>query len=159
MRSLYDLYVDRLYFVVRRYIKDEFSRENVLQDVFLKIFNALDKFDSQIASFNTWSTTIAIRESLNALRKKKMDFVPLDYFENEIMQSLDPLLAAMETDQILSIIDQIPDKYSVIFNLYEIDGYDHNEISEMLKIPASTSRSYLSRAKKLIQNQMKYCLN
>lgn len=151
-RALYDLYVDRLYYVVYRYVNDTYYIENILQDVFLKTFNKLETFDSNKASFTTWINTIAIRESLNHLRKKKLTFVPYEEVTKDISAEIDPIISKMDAQELMYLIATIPEKLRIVFNLYEIDGYNHNEIETMLGIKASTSRSYLTRAKAHIQS-------
>ncbi len=153
-KELYDRYVDRLYYTAIRYVDDSFYVENILQDVFLKVFTRLESFDPSKASFTTWINTITIRECLNHLRKNNLHFEALDNHANELADNIDPLLLQMEAEEILGLILRIPQKYRTIFNLYEIDGYSHNEISQMLSINTSTSRSYLTRAKKLIQQEI-----
>lgn len=154
MRSLYDLYVDRLYYVVKRYIKENYHIENLLQDIFLKVFNKLNAFDSTKGSFNSWITTIAIRESLNHLRKKKVDLMSLEDAILDTNADADPMLTQLELEDLMKRINAIPDKYRIIFTLYEVDGYEHKEIAEMLGIGISTSRSYLTRAKKILQEEI-----
>lgn len=154
MRAIYDRYVDRLYYVVKRYVKEDFHIENILQDTFLKVFNKIDSFDAQKGSFNTWITTIAIRESLNHLRKSKMDIMPLDDASTWVSADVDPLLTQLELEDLMIRVNAIPEKYGIIFKLYEVDGYDHKEIAEMLGIGTSTSRSYLTRAKKMLQEEI-----
>lgn len=154
-RELYDLYVDRLYYVVYRYVSDTYYIENILQDVFLKVFNKIETFDANKASFSTWINTIAIRESLNHIRKKKLDFVPIENSIHDVSASVDPLIAKMDAQELMYLIASIPDKFRIVFNLYEVDGYSHKEIEEMLNITASTSRSYLTRAKKHIQSTIR----
>lgn len=151
-RKLYDLYVDRLYYVIYRYVNDPYYIENILQDVFLKTFKNLDTFDSSKASFTTWITTIAIRESLNHLRKKKLTFVSFEDSVKDISTEIDPILSKMEAQELMYLIASIPEKLRIVFNLYEVDGYSHKEIEIMLGITASTSRAYLTRAKKHIQS-------
>ncbi len=153
-KALYELFLDRLYFIAIRYVSNQYYVENILQDVFLKVFNNLDKFDSKKASFNTWITTITIRECLNHLRKKVLEFEPIENDQLKIVGNIDPLLLEMDTEELIEAISSIPDKYRVVFNLFEIDGYSHKEISEELQINTSTSRSYLTRAKKQIQSKL-----
>jgi len=158
-KQLYLLHVDRLYFTISRYVHDKFFVENILQDVFLKIFKQLKTYDAAKGAFTTWSSTIAIRESLNHLRKNRLEFVPLENNQLDFVGNIDPLLANMEAEELLNIIKRIPTKYQLIFNLYEIDGYAHNEIATLLNITASSSRSYLARAKKMIQQEIGFCVN
>lgn len=158
-KELYLLHVDRLYYTVARYVQNSFFIENILQDIFVKIFKQLKSYDATKGAFTTWSNTIAIRESLNHLRKNQLEFVPLENDQLDFVGNIDPLLANMEAQDLLNLIQRIPTKYQLIFNLYEIDGYNHNEIAAMLKITASTSRSYLTRAKKMIQQEIGFCVN
>lgn len=149
-KLLYERHVDRLYYTIFRYVKNQFDVENLLQDVFLKIYNNIFSFDKSKGSFITWSATIAIRTALNHCKKAKFDFSFIEdhlALENEIIVLPLQNLAAQD---LLNLINSIEDKYRVIFNLYEIDGYKHDEIAKMLNIKASTSRSSLTRAKKLI---------
>lgn len=156
-KELYHLYVDRLYYTVLRYINDTYVVENVLQDVFIKIFTKLDTYDPTKGAFSTWSTTIAIRESLNHLRKRKLIFEPLD--KVQVSSNIDSVISSMNVDDLLEIIKRLPTKYQVIFNMHVIDGYSHVEIEKMININQNTSRSYLSRAKKMLQKEIELHLN
>lgn len=154
-QMLYSLYVDKLYFVVSRYTTDQYYIQNILQDVFIKIFVNISKYDEKKASFLTWAKTIAVRESLNHCKKKNLQFESIDHLENSIQYvSATLALSKLAAEDILAIIAQIPTKYRTIFNLYEIDGYTHKEIATLLNITESTSRSYLTRAKKMVQEEM-----
>lgn len=152
---LYSLYVDKLYFVVCRYVNDTFYIQNILQDVFIKIFNHIDSYDESKASFLTWAKTIAVRESINHCKKRNINFTPIDSIDNSILYvSATLALSKLAVEDLLNIIAKIPIKYRTIFNLYEIDGYSHDEIAQLLQITASTSRSYLTRAKKMVQEEI-----
>lgn len=150
---LYNLFVDRLYFVVFRYVNDSFFTQNVLQDVFFKAFKNIDRFDPKKAAFNTWITTIAIRESISHCRKRQLAFTPIEELNLPYNES-DNILSKLAAEDLLTTITEIPEKYRMIFNLYEIDGYSHKEIAALLDISVGTSRSYLTRAKQQIQNKL-----
>lgn len=154
MHAIYDRYVDRLYYVIKRYVKDDYHIENILQDVFLKVFNKIDSFDANKGAFNTWITTIAIRESLNHLRKNQVNLMQLEEVAVWSAAEVDPLLTQLELEDLMQRVNAIPEKYGIIFKLYEVDGYEHKEIAEMLGIGTSTSRSYLTRAKKMLQEEI-----
>lgn len=153
-RELYDRYVDRLYHVILRYVKDTHYAENVLQDVFLKVFNNIQTYETQKGAFNTWVNTIAVREAINHCKKRKPVFEPIESTSpfNCSRQAL--ILFILQAEEIMFIIGQIPLKYRIIFNLYDIDGYTHREIANLLEISESTSRSYLARAKGMIQQKV-----
>ncbi len=153
-KLLYEKHVDRLYYTIYRYTKNRFDVENVLQDVFLKIFNKIDSFDSSKGSFVTWSTTIAIRTAINHSKKNKIDFTSLENQTDIINEASVLSLSELDATDLLQLINSIEDKYRIVFNLYEIDGYKHDEIAKMLGIAASTSRSTLTRAKKIIREKI-----
>lgn len=153
--QLYTFYVDRLYYTVLRYVSDRYYIENIVQDVFLKIFKHISHYDPSKASFSTWVKVIAIREAINHCKKKSISFSPIeDAGDLSRDDAVATGLAQLKAADILSVIAKIPDKYRIIFNLYEIDGYSHQEIADFLGITDSTSRSYLSRAKSMIQVQL-----
>lgn len=152
-KQLYNRYIDRLYYVVYRYVNDHYFTQNVLQDVFLKIFNHVDSYDENKGAFSTWINTIAVRTALNHTKKRKMFFQEIEsveVYQNGMIGS-EEVLSKLAAEDILKIVGALPEKYRVIFNLYEIDGYSHKEISELLEIGESTSRSYLTRAKQYLQ--------
>jgi len=122
--------------------------------VFLKIFNKIDSFDANKGSFATWSRTIAIRTALNGIKKSKIDFSYIeDYPELENVIAVSDI-DNYDAEELLDLINSISDKYRIMFNLYEIDGYSHDDISKLLGITASTSRSSLTRAKKIIRKKI-----
>jgi len=151
-KQLYDLFVDRLYFIVLRYTNDKYYIENILQDTFLKIFNNISRYDHTKGAFTSWIKVIAIRESINHLRKNKIVFSPLTIVENTTFNVVETF-SKMNVEEILHYVSKIPDKYRVIFNMYEIDGYKHREIAETLGISEGTSRAYLTRSKKMIKKE------
>lgn len=152
-RALYDMFVDRLYYVVVRYVNDHQHTQEVLQDAFVKAFKNIKLYDAAKASFYTWIRTIAVRESIDYCRKRRYDFSAID--EAFLVPSnLVNVLANLEAREIVEVIGQLPDKFRVIFNMYEIEGFSHREIGEMLGITESTSRSYLTRSKKLLQKKI-----
>lgn len=152
-RELYDTYVDRVYYIVRRYVSDKYFATNVVQDAFLKIFNHIGKFDSDKGTLDTWITTVSIRVAISHLRKKNINFV----YENDMVgiRSNDvDIIGKLNADDILKVLSSIHKKYRTVFNLFEIDGYSHKEIGIFLEISESSSRAYLSRAKKILQKKV-----
>lgn len=132
-----------------RYIQDYHIKEEVVQDSFVKIFLNISKFDSSKSSLKTWMTSITVNTCLNALRKthKHIHLQDLTHVKTENSYEANAI-SIMRTKDLMSIIQSLPYPQRQIFCMYEIDGYNHNEIAEALKIPSATSRSYLSRTKK-----------
>lgn len=152
-RKLYNQCIDRVYFAIKRYVSDEHYIENVIQDTFLKALTNIDRYDPNKAKFETWISAIAVRESINHLRRKKFEFTPVD---TAPLKATDKNLAleTMQAEYLLGEIEKLPNTHRSVFCLYEIDGYSHREIGDMLGISESTSRSYLTRAKSLFRKNL-----
>ncbi|MEM1320937.1 MAG: RNA polymerase sigma factor [Bacteroidota bacterium] len=150
-RTLYDRYADQLMNICLRYTQDVPQAEDVLQNAFIKIFTKIKEFRMGEGSFEGWMSRITVNEALMLYRKNKRTFY--DNTAKELDPEIDAeVLLQLEAEDILKLIQQLPDGFRVVFNLYVIEGYDHKEIGEMLGITASTSRSQLARAKKMLRN-------
>jgi RNA polymerase sigma-70 factor (ECF subfamily) len=156
-KELYESYSPIAYAVIRRYIKDEYDAEDVLIETFMKVFENLGAFKNE-GSFEGWIKKIAIRESLMFLRRNKAlnMFIEADNINISDKITVEDFLGL---DDLLKLLDQLPAGYRIVFNLYVIEGYKHNEIAELLGISINTSKSQLRLAKdrlrKLIEEQEK----
>ncbi len=150
-RLFFDQTKHYLHGVSIRYISDYHLREEVIQDAYVKIFSHLKSFDKRKSSLKTWITTITVRTCLNALRTKNIITSNLEGTPASSSSQNALPLENMKAEHILQVIEQLASPSREIFNLYEIEGYNHQEIAKMLNIPSATSRSYLSRAKKKLQ--------
>lgn len=147
--ELYQLYVDAMYNVSMRMMRIKEDAEDVVQDSFVEAFNNLSSFRYE-STFGSWLKRIVVNKSINQLKKKKIPIVPI---ENEMYHiksdtSEDEVAPAMDIKKVIKSIKLLPAGYQQIINLYLIEGYDHVEISEVLGITASTSKSQYHRAKK-----------
>ncbi len=149
--ELYELYYKGMFTVAVRIVKDDMLAEELMQDGFMTAFTKMDKWH-QKSSFGAWLKRVIVNECLDYLAKKKLDTVSM-----ETMQIADPVEEEIDepdynVDEIKRAIKDLPTGYSTILSLYLFEGYDHEEISEILKISSSTSRSqYLRAKKKLIE--------
>lgn len=137
--------------VCLRYLNSREDAEEVLLEGLFKMFKALKKFTyvNEIAFFG-WVKKIMINESLMRLRKNKE--VQLLSINEEIDAEIDlSPLEDLQTEDLLKIIQEIPIGYRTVFNLYEVEGYSHQEISNELKISVGTSKSQLHKAKKMLK--------
>ena len=135
-------------------LRYSYSREEaleILNDAFLKVFNNIKKFDNN-KSFKSWFRRILINTSIDYFRKnKKLLYLEnIDYTKVEVFNEND--INSLEVQDLLKLLNSLPEMLRLTFNLYEIEGYKHDEIAEMLKIKASTSRANLTRAKKMLRN-------
>ena len=144
---LYELYVDAMYNVVMRMVQTKEDAEDIVQDSFVEAFKNLTSFRYE-STFGSWLKRIMINKSINHLKLKRIPIVPID---NQIYHLKDENLESIVEVDIRKItkgITLLPVGYRQIINLYLIEGYDHVEISEILKISTSTSKSQYHRAKK-----------
>jgi RNA polymerase sigma factor (sigma-70 family) len=144
--ELYKLYAKAMYNVALRIVNDDDEAEDVLQEAFLDAFTRLESFRAE-TTFGLWLKQIVINKSINQLRKRKAEFVNLDGVDlpDEIGQDEEDL--QYQVNEIKEAVAQLPDGYRVVLTLYLFEGYDHEEISHILKISENTSRSQYMRAK------------
>jgi RNA polymerase sigma factor (sigma-70 family) len=157
--QLYKLYSGAMFNVCMRLINQKEEAEDALQEGFSEIFDKLNTFRFE-SSFGSWAKRIMINKCLNRINKKKPDLIlseelPEKYEEDEIIdyQNLN-----FKVQQVHKAIENLPDGYRVVFSLFMFDGFDHAEISQILKISESTSKSQYMKAKRklkeLIINQI-----
>ncbi len=151
-RRIYDKYSPKMLGVCRQYIKDIHFAEDVMVTGFLKVFKKLNTFNFK-GSFEGWIRRIMIRESISFLRKKQFvvyDDEVLVKNENQNINSLNDI----DLEYIQQLIDELPQGYKMVFILYTVEGYKHQEIAKMLKISESTSKSQLFKARKMLQKEL-----
>ncbi len=156
MHTLYCRYIRYLSAVCSRYISSDEDVKDVLQNVFIKIFDSVDKFEySGEGSVKGWITKILINESLKYLKKKDgLNFVELR--ENELdVPDEEPDTHAIPPEIIYSMIRGLPEGYRVVFNLFVIEGKSHKEIAALLGIKENSSASQLHRAKAILAEKIK----
>lgn len=143
--------------ITMRYVKNEYDAEELTNESFIRAFGKVGTFSSADVgerfekSFRAWLARIAVNISIDFLRSQKQ-FVPLDDInEGEIQQQSVTVSGALHVEDIMKLLSQLPEIQRAIFNLYEVEGYSHEEVSVLLSIPESTSRTYLTRAKKKLR--------
>lgn len=152
-RLIFDRYSPKMLSVCRYYIKDLQEAEDVMLNGFFKVFKNLNSFKNE-GSFEGWIRRIMVREALSFHRKKKNLERPSDTVEFQDKGSVEMELN-LDLDVIQKLIDDLPEGYKVVFLMYAIEGYSHNEIAEELKISAGTSKSQLFKARRMLQEQLK----
>ncbi|OXA96141.1 RNA polymerase sigma factor [Flavobacterium hercynium] len=150
-QQIYSRFSSKMLSVCRQYIKDIQLAEDVMITAFMKVFTSLNKFEHK-GSFEGWIRRIMVNECISYLRvQKKVKFVEDEIYIEESFNAID---SQFSIDQIQFLIDALPDGYKMVFNLYAIEGYKHNEIAKMLGINEGTSKSQLSHARKMLQTQI-----
>ena len=144
--ELYQLYKDRLFALSLKYCKNTADAEDVLQESFITIFSKIKQYQAR-GSFEGWLKRIIINKSIDKYRENKLKFLPVIEDQIEDVTIDDNLVNNSSLDTLLKVIQELPDRYRLVFNLYEMDGYSHQDISEMMQISVGTSKSNLHRAK------------
>jgi RNA polymerase sigma-70 factor (ECF subfamily) len=148
-RNLYEHYYGYGLSICLRYSDNRHEAVEILNEAFMKIFTNLKKFDLS-RPFKPWLRKILINTCINNFRKKRISFaVDLEEAKNQVTS--DEILSGISYNEILDMIRKLSPAYRTVFNLYVIEGYKHEEISEMLDISVGTSKSNLSKAKKNMQ--------
>lgn len=152
---LYEKFSPKMLSVCRQYIKDIHHAEDVMITAFMKVFTGLSKFEYK-GSFEGWIRRIMVNECIDFIRVKKnvFQYEEIDNINTSEWNSWTEIQEFL-VDDLQLIIDELPDGYRMIFNLYAIEGYKHHEIAKMLGINEGTSKSQLSNARKLLQEKLK----
>ncbi|MDF1695892.1 MAG: sigma-70 family RNA polymerase sigma factor [Saprospiraceae bacterium] len=153
-RLLVDQFGNLLYAICIRYVGDREKAKDAIQMSFLRILNNIHMHDPQKGKLTSWMTKVTINVCLSELRKKKLDMVSIDNEIIQIPEKNETIIEKLTTDEILSVVEKLPDAYREIFNLAVIDGFSHKQIGEMLEIEEASSRSRLSRAKSMLRDQL-----
>lgn len=148
--QLYELYNKSIYNSSLRIVKDQYVAEDMMQDAFIEAYKKMGQLKDNI-TFGNWLKRIAINRSINFINRAgriEEQLSPLSQLEDD--EDHDNIEA--EIQEVKSALSLIGSPYELVFNLYYIEGYDHEEIASILNIAASTSRSQLTRAKQKIRS-------
>ena len=150
--QLYKLYAKAMFNICVRMLNNKEEAEDLLQESFTDAFMKLNSFRYE-SSFGAWLKRIVINKCINAIQKKKVDLVFRDFPVEPVAgdEAVDYSGIEMDVRRIHRAVEKLPDGYRVIFSLYALEGYDHGEISQILKISESTSKSQYLRAKQKIK--------
>ena len=151
-QRLYQIHAPKMLSVCRYYIKDLQFAEEAMLNGFLKVFTNLNNFEHK-GSFEGWIRRIMIRESISFLRKQQhIEFAIEEVEFNEV--TVNTVYSDMDVAEIQHLIDLLPDGYRIVFIMYAIEGYKHQEIAALLNITEGTSKSQLFKARKILQQKI-----
>ena len=151
-KALYDRYSPKMYAVCRRYAKHDYEAQDMLQEGFIRVYEYLKNYKSE-GSFEGWIRRVIVSAALRFLQKAYMkretmpENLPENTYESDVISNL-------SVEELLTHLRQLPEQYRAVFNLFAIEGYSHAEIAQLIDIEESTSRSHLSRARKILQNKI-----
>jgi len=147
-RAFVDQFSPYLFGVCRRYISDQEKAKDCLQDSLVHILSNINKYEAR-GSFKSWAARVTATQCLQMIRKEKKH-ITFDISETAEPSEEESISNRLELEDVLKFLETIPEKYRIAVNMYIIEGYSHREISEHLGITESSSRSLVTRARKMI---------
>ena len=149
-----------MYYVALRFMKDTMEAEDAMQEAFIKAFAKLHQFTGEV-SFGAWLKRIVINKCLDKLKAKKLEVIAMNEQVLGTVEEQDDWQVddGIGIDQVKAEIENLPEKYKYPLMLYLIEGYDHEEISEILDITQVASRTLVHRGKKKLQDELKTIKN
>jgi RNA polymerase sigma-70 factor (ECF subfamily) len=140
--------------IALRYSRDEMDAADIVSHAFVKIFKSIHSFDSSKGSLHAWIKKIVVNEGLDHIKSRtrfsenvELETVPEPHVNNSIIDQ-------MGAEEIMEIVKKLPPATHAVFVLYAVEGYNHREIAERLKISEGTSKWHLSEARKYLQEQL-----
>jgi RNA polymerase sigma factor (sigma-70 family) len=151
--ALYNLFSRKMYGVCLRYAKDSAEAEDILQEAFVRVFNKIKQFEFK-GSFEGWMRRIMVNTALEKFRKHDRLYPVEEMKIYESTEWVEDTISTITANDLLRIIQELPPRYKMVFNLFAIEGYSHQEIGEMMNISEGTSKSNLSRARVILQKSV-----
>lgn len=152
-KALYNLYGKNLFQLSLKYCTSKAEAEDNLHDAFIEIFSNINKFENK-GSLEGWMKRITINMAISKF-KKTINSTSLDATIYPIVDAdIEIDTETISLDYLLQLIQELPNQYRLVFNLYELDDYSHKEISEMLGISEGTSKSNLHKAKLILKSKL-----
>jgi RNA polymerase sigma factor (sigma-70 family) len=154
-KLLFEQYYRKMYYTALRYLNVREDAEDAIVEAFIRILNNIGKFKYEgEGSLAKWIKTIVINESFRSLSKKKRIVYNEDINDASIETNED-IEGNIDMGFLLSLVESMPRGYRIVFNLYVVENYSHKEISELLSISVSTSKSQLYKARNYLMSQLK----
>jgi len=151
--QIYKLYASKLFSLSLKYSKNYAEAQDNLQDAFVTIFKKIDQYENK-GSFEGWMKRITINTALQQYRSVGVfDIIGEEQIEDVSIEIDNDNIGV---DYLLKIIQELPDRYRLVFNLYALDGYSHQEIADMLEISIGTSKSNLARARLILKEKIEH---
>ena len=152
--KLYDRYAGAMFKVALRYLKNEEDAKDAMQEGFIKLFVNIDRYDTEY-TLGAWLKRMVINCCIDFLKKRSIDFDPLVDDEIGGYEESWKFNGGISKAQLLRAMDTLKDNYRIVVKLYLVEGYDHEEIAQILNIPQASSRTYLRRGRLQLQKILK----
>lgn len=153
-RALFDKFAPKMLAVCQRYLRNNQEAEDVLQDGFVKVFQKIVDFKME-GSLEGWIRRIVVNTALDTIRKNKklLDDIQVEEVQYKVSFT-DHQFDGMDLAQLMKLINEMPDGYRIVFNMFAIEGYSHKEIADSLGVTENTSKSQYSRARAFLRTQL-----
>ncbi|MBI3883716.1 MAG: RNA polymerase sigma factor [Sphingobacteriales bacterium] len=154
-KEVFNRFSGRMLGVCMRYARNTGDAEDILQDAFIKVFDKMHQFKFE-GSFEGWIRRIVVNTALKkySLQRYEKEVSGYEIKESDEREMETSGYSDLTEKEIMELINKLPDGYRLVFNLYVIEGYQHDEIAEMLNIQPGTSRSQLVKARNMLQKQI-----
>ena len=150
-RLLFEKYAGIMMSLCQRYAKDEEETKDMMQEGFIKVFDYIQQFKFE-GSFEGWMRRVFVSVATRMAAKKNIVFSDIDMIDTDTASIRPSVVSKLSEDEIHKMISLMPQGYRLVFNLNVVEGYSHEEIGAMLGIEASTSRTQLTKARRLLQS-------
>ena len=150
-RLLFEKYAGIMMSLCQRYAKGEEETKDMMQEGFIRAFDCIHQFKFE-GSFEGWLRRVMSSVAVRMATKNKIVFSDIDMVDTDAASVHPSVLSKLSEEEIHEMISQLPQGYRLVFNLYVVEGYSHEEIGNMLGIEASTSRTQLTKARRLLQS-------
>ncbi|MEN0046109.1 MAG: RNA polymerase sigma factor [Bacteroidota bacterium] len=159
MNELYQRHERHWFRICLRYARNRTEAQDIMQEGLVMIFRDIHQFDASRGEFRSWSNRVMVNAVLRFLKKFQweLSFTDLELAKNEPDFS-ETSMEKLSAQEITQVIQKLPTGYRIVFNMFEIEGYSHKEIAEKLNISVGTSKSQLSKAKKMLRQKIEYLL-
>ena len=159
IRLIYDHYENTWFRIALRYANNNANAEDIFQEGVTRIFKDLNGFDPSRGAFKNWSSRVLINSALRYLKNQQWNnsFEGLDHVDYSDQRV--NIIDQMSAKEIIELIQKLPPGYRIIFNLFVLDEFTHQEIAEKLNIAVGTSKSQLSKARKILRSELEILFN
>jgi len=154
-RILYDIYKTRWYMLSMRYGNNKDEANDIMQEGLIQIFKDLHQFDEKISKFSTWSSRILVHAALKYIKTNQWQNAFLDIDNKDDFYNNEEIIYSnLAAKELTEMVKKLPFGYKLVFNMYVIEGYTHKEIAKELGIAIGTSKSQLSKAKRMLRFEL-----
>ena len=150
-KEIYQLFAGKLFSICLKYSKNKQEAQDNFQDGFVTIFDKIGQFNFK-GSFEGWIKRVMVNTILLKYRKKNVLSIVTEEIPDEVVVDIDD--EEISLDFLLNLIQELPERYRMVFNLYVLDGHSHKEIAKMLQIAEGTSKSNLARARGILKQKI-----